>query len=475
MIERKPLKISRISQAIRGFVEGGDIFGKAVFLWTMVFSINVLFYLSLSKIIINSDFAHDYLSPDEVSFFLGVVKVYLLSSIIGYLVMAILKVFQKGLSDHFLYCSIFLACLNYTHLCCFFGGLFVILAPLFLIVTITNICIFFNVKMGKYALFCSVILFVGCILLNETGYFPFRSVVLNNVRFNDILTNQTIMILFSVIFSLVLLVFGYIIVNVISSTEQKKQQAIELSVELEKSNKILKEIDVIRTEFLMMVSHDLRTPLTNMIGYTNLLRNNLDKLDRKEQNSFLEIIESESNRLNGLISDLLDLQQLETGMMKFNFENFDIIKLINESIKTFIEAADSKNIGIQNKLPTKEILLRVDRQRISQVIDNLLSNAIKFTPKEGQVKIGAEMISENGNSAIKVAISDTGPGIAKEFHSMLFDEIKRVYQLDHVKEKGSGLGLAIVKEIIKYHNGRVGIESEVGKGSTFYFVLPIKM
>jgi len=251
----------------------------------------------------------------------------------------------------------------------------------------------------------------------------------------------------------------------------RRVEDLKMMVELETSYRELKRLDELKDNFLSMVSHDLRTPMTSIKGYASILMEKIDKYDKERQLKYLSIIVNESDRLTRLINDLLDLQRFEAGKMRMAFEDVNLSEIVKASSDSFEGAAIAKKISLQRDIPEANIFVKGDRDRLAQVIANLLSNAIKFTPEGGMVKVAMETCRENENGAVKVSVSDNGPGIPKEKQGGLFNKFQQVEDLVKTKEQGSGLGLALVREIIGHHGGSVGVESEPGKGSVFYFTI----
>lgn len=229
-----------------------------------------------------------------------------------------------------------------------------------------------------------------------------------------------------------------------------------------------KDMDI-QMEFLNIVSHELKTPLTPMIAYLNLLsKGKLGDLTTQQKDA-LEKIMRNAKLLRRLIWDLLDLSRMETGNMKFNMQEIDLIEIIKEVTKDMRTFAQEKNIIIDSELihlPKTE----GDNERISQVITNLLDNAIKFTPENGEVMVRTK---RKGYDLI-ISISDTGIGISKTHLERIFNKFMQVDSGVTRKYSGTGLGLTICKGIIKAHGGSITVESEPNKGSTFTIKLPYK-
>jgi two-component system sensor histidine kinase GlrK len=229
----------------------------------------------------------------------------------------------------------------------------------------------------------------------------------------------------------------------------------------------LREVDKMKSDFYALMSHELRTPLTSIKEGTNLFLEGLGGNVTEKQKKLLSIIAEESNRLIDLVNSLLDISKLEAGMVAYNFSRIELNPLITRAVNEVAPLAEAKRIRIDkdlNELP----VLAVDSERILQVLRNLIGNALKFTPRGGTVTIA----SRRGTEGLSISVSDTGPGIAKEHAAAIFDKYRQAVGSGPNKLQGTGLGLAIVKHIVHDHGGRVWVESEKGRGSTFTFVLP---
>jgi two-component system sensor histidine kinase GlrK len=225
----------------------------------------------------------------------------------------------------------------------------------------------------------------------------------------------------------------------------------------------LKEVDRIKTDFFAMISHELRTPLTTIKEGTNLLLEGAGGSITGKQSRLLTIIATESQRLTGLVNSILDLSKMESGMMMYTFEQRRIVPLIDQAVSEIAPYAEAKKIHMEKQVAADLSSYRMDGERILDVLRNLLGNAVKFSPEGGRVAIDANPM-EGG---LKVSINNSGHGIPEDRLALIFEK----YQSSD-RKKGTGLGLTIVKHIIAAHGGKVWVESDPGKGSTFTFVLP---
>lgn len=227
------------------------------------------------------------------------------------------------------------------------------------------------------------------------------------------------------------------------------------------------EVERLKREFVAMVSHDLRTPLTSVEASLTLLSAGALGELPPDAVSTVRIAENEIARLRGLVNDLLDIAKIEAGRMDMKFENVSLGHVIVQSIHSVQALADEKGIRIEFEESDAEAF--ADGSRLIQVLVNFLSNAVKYSPDESSVKI--ELRSTPDWHEVRVI--DQGPGIAPEYHELVFH---RFGQAKGEKQKeGTGLGLAIAKTIVEQHGGTIGVDSELGKGSQFWFRLPIRV
>jgi hypothetical protein len=235
--------------------------------------------------------------------------------------------------------------------------------------------------------------------------------------------------------------------------------------ELERAYEELKALDQMKDEFLEMTSHELKTPLTSMSSFVQLLLDGkLGKL-MEQQKSGLEIISEDVKRLEDSVDKIMDISRLKSGVIKPVFKNLKLREVIQSAVESVMPFAYSKQVKITqkiNKLPA----VKGDKILLGKVVLNLVGNAIKFTPPNGEVSVESSV----EDSHVVVSVKDTGIGIAKENMPQLFTKF---FQVDH-STPGPGLGLSICKVIVEAHGGRIWAESQVGKGSTFCFTLPTK-
>ena len=236
----------------------------------------------------------------------------------------------------------------------------------------------------------------------------------------------------------------------------KKQQK-----ELEAARIKAEESDRPKSAFLANMSHEIRTPLNAIVGFSSILATEVSEEERVE---YLDIIERNNELLLQLINDILDLSKIEAGTLEYVYANVDINKMVSEIEQATSIRLTNKDVRLVTVTPLPGLLLYTDQRRITQVFNNFISNALKFTAA-GSITIGYGMPE---NSYIRFYVTDTGTGISSENAQGIFN---RFVKLDSFKQ-GTGLGLAISQNIVKELKGEIGVESQLGKGSTFWFTLP---
>ncbi len=246
-------------------------------------------------------------------------------------------------------------------------------------------------------------------------------------------------------------------------------RSYELSMQAVKE---MREADRLKSQFLANMSHELRTPLNSIIGFSRVILKGIDGPTTDLQQQDLLAIHNSGQHLLGLINDILDLSRIEAGKMELTFDEVNLPELVASVMSTASVLVKDKPITLNRVLPADLPTVRADAMRIRQVLLNLLSNAAKFTD-EGSITVKAEVLENvSGHREISVSVIDTGPGISQEDQKKLFQAFSQVDASPTRKSGGSGLGLSISNHLIQMHGGRIGVISEPGKGSTFYFTLP---
>jgi len=234
--------------------------------------------------------------------------------------------------------------------------------------------------------------------------------------------------------------------------------------------KEMKETVEIKSRFTSMISHELRAPLGPIHEGVSIILDGIAGEINKQQREMLEMVKSNTTRLNRLINDVLDFKKLESGMMRFDIEKNDMNEVVRGVHKTMEIMTKKKGLDFIMELEQDLPRIKFDRDRIEQVLINFANNAIKFTER-GCIKFK----TTKGDGFIKVVIQDTGPGIKEEDMPKLFQSFTQLDTTKAHKKNGTGLGLAISKQIVEEHQGKVWAESELGKGATFHFAIPEEM
>ena len=230
-----------------------------------------------------------------------------------------------------------------------------------------------------------------------------------------------------------------------------------------------KAADRLKNEFISTVSHELRTPLTSILGSLGLVKGGVAGEIPPQARAMLEIAHKNSERLVRLINDILDIEKIESGKMAFRLERAELMPLVEHAIDANRTYGEQFGVGfvVQEALPG--VVVRVDPDRLTQVLTNLLSNAAKFSPRDRLVSVS---VTRRGDQ-VRVAVSDTGPGIPQEFRHRIFQKFAQADSSDTRQKGGTGLGLSISKVIVERMGGRIGFETAPGAGTTFYFELPV--
>jgi signal transduction histidine kinase len=232
-----------------------------------------------------------------------------------------------------------------------------------------------------------------------------------------------------------------------------------------------REINKMKDDFVSLVSHELRTPLAAMKGATDNLLDGLVGSLNSAQDRCLAVIKRNIERLNRMISDLLDISRIEAGKIQLIKQKTDIISLVSEVLALLKDPAKEKNINLLTSYVPDMPVIDADPDKIIQVLINLVGNALKFTPSGGQVTIGVGKVVDY----LQISVVDTGSGIPSQDLNKVFDKFYQVTRTDDAaKVKGTGLGLPISKGIVEKHGGKIWAQSELGKGSNFSFTLPLK-
>ena len=237
---------------------------------------------------------------------------------------------------------------------------------------------------------------------------------------------------------------------------------INIQHELEKEMIKAKESDRLKSEFLANMSHEIRTPLNSIVGFSNILET---ATDEEEKHQCVQLINQNSDMLLRLINDILDFSRLEAGIMDFQMKEFNLSDLFESAYSLFLDIKREKDIELKCELPDESCIIKADYNRLLQILTNFVTNAFKYT-EHGYVKMSYH--SENGG--VKLMVEDTGVGISKEKLDKVFHRFEKIGSL----RQGTGLGLSICQAIIASFDGKIGVESECGKGSIFWVWFPLR-
>jgi protein-histidine pros-kinase len=249
-------------------------------------------------------------------------------------------------------------------------------------------------------------------------------------------------------------------------TERKRFEGAlrEKNLELQRANQA-------KDRFLATMSHELRTPLNAILGFTGTLLMKLPGPLNADQESQLRTVQVSGKHLLSLINDLLDLAKIEAGKIELNFESAPCVEWLRTAAGSLRPLAEAKGLALELVIPKEDVSLRADRRAFSQIILNLINNAIKFTEK-GAVRVTFARGTGEDNKTIEISVSDSGDGIRAEDQARLFVAFSQVDTPKRTAQEGTGLGLHLSQKLAEAMGGRIRLQSEYGKGSTFTLVLP---
>jgi signal transduction histidine kinase len=245
---------------------------------------------------------------------------------------------------------------------------------------------------------------------------------------------------------------------------------VRLFTELDDKTRQLEIANRHKSEFLANMSHELRTPLNAVIGFSEVLLEEMFGEVNPKQQEYLSDILSSGKHLLSLINDILDLSKIEAGRMELEAQPFDLPAALDNALTLIRERAARNSIGLVIHVDPGIGEILADERKIKQVLLNLLSNAVKFTPEGGKITMSAAL---NGGT-VEVSVADTGIGIAAEDQQAIFEEFRQVGSDYARKREGTGLGLALARRLVELHGGSLTVASELGKGSTFTFTIPVR-
>lgn len=266
--------------------------------------------------------------------------------------------------------------------------------------------------------------------------------------------------------------FNHMLDNLQAAQEKLRQANKQLDAkiaELSERNIELFKANKIKSEFLANMSHEFRTPLNAILGFAQVLREKPDLLKKEEGRRYAENIITSGNSLLNMINDLLDLAKTQAGKMELHIEEASLPQLCEVVVSSFSLLTKKKKIKVRLKIEPDIPVLSTDAGKVQQILYNFLSNAVKFTPQQGRIEIRANMLNER---TARIAVSDTGYGIAEVDKTKIFEKFRQVDSSLTRESAGFGLGLAISKELAIMLAGDIGLESEQGKGTTFWLDIP---
>ena len=244
---------------------------------------------------------------------------------------------------------------------------------------------------------------------------------------------------------------------------------IKALLRIKELNETVTRQKLLRDKMIYTVVHELRSPLSAIITSNDSMMVNINNMAEDEKILYISAIAEESERMMHIINKLLEIGKYDSNKIELSMEHINIVGLLTKTFSSMKQVALKKNIELKLEIPDFRLFALCDQEKIEQVIYNLVSNAIKFTHSNGEITIGAAREDAN----IKVSVKDTGLGIKEDEIDNLFQEFKQLSSRPTGGESSTGLGLAISRRIINAHKGKIGVQSEWGKGSEFYFILPI--
>jgi GAF domain-containing protein len=262
------------------------------------------------------------------------------------------------------------------------------------------------------------------------------------------------------------------VVRLLSTLATQSSLAIQnarLFREIEDKSRQIEVASQHKSEFLANMSHELRTPLNAIIGFSEVLSERMFGELNEKQEEYLKDIYASGTHLLSLINDILDLSKIEAGRMELELSDFHLPTALDNALTLVRERAGRRGIALHMNVDSRLGQIQADERKVRQVVLNLLSNAIKFTPEGGRIEVGASP----RDGAVEVSVSDTGVGIAPEDQEAVFEEFRQVGTADK-KVEGTGLGLTLCRKFVELHGGKIWVKSELGKGSTFTFTIPVR-
>ncbi len=356
--------------------------------------------------------------------------------------------------------------------------LFVFVSTTFIVTHLTTLGYLTDSRLEMYALF-GMVFFMGIVgmqivrsktfqvqvLSAEALVIGLWLLILSLIFLQDIQTIRIVIFITLVLFA----ILGIQLIRAIR-TELEQRSEIELLVnKLTKANDRLTKLDTMKTEFVSIASHQMRSPLTAITGYSSLiLEGSFGPISGKVRGALTKILRS-GKMMSVAVDDFLNVTRIEQGRMKYDFQPFDINELIENTTEDLKLVAEEKQLALSTQLLEHSVQVHADRSKIKQVVTNLIDNAIKYT-REGVITVSVTLPNM---AEMQVSVHDTGIGIPEQNLPDLFQKFVRAENANSASVQGTGLGLYIAMQLISAHKGRIWVESEEGKGSTFSFTLPI--
>jgi signal transduction histidine kinase len=259
-------------------------------------------------------------------------------------------------------------------------------------------------------------------------------------------------------------------VETIETLADQSRVAVEkahLFEEVEEKGRQLEVANQHKSEFLANMSHELRTPLNAIIGFSEVLLEKVFGPLNEKQEEYLNDVFNSGHHLHSLINDILDLSKIEAGRMELDISEFDFPTTVKNATMLVKQRAIRRGVELSTDVDPRFGSVVADERMVKQILVNLLSNAVKFTQEGGKVAVVAELTG----GVAQISVTDTGTGISAEDQATIFEEFRQVGPDAHVRE-GTGLGLTLVRKFVELHGGKIWVESEIGRGSKFWFTIP---